>query len=110
MINVLCHLASEKRIRLIMLLIPFIVLTSFNLKTIFLGYYHNFAINQENDQILKETSTRIKNGEEIFEVELKQVFDIIYSGEQPYYPGNEYMLPWIRHYYELPEDIILIYR
>ena len=40
---------------------------------------------------------------------LKQLPNILYSGEQPYTEGNDYIKYYIRQYYNLPEDFVINY-
>lgn len=73
------------------------------------GYYRNNFANKENDQILVETSQKIKNGEKIEKIVLHKLPDIVYAGEQPYTEGYDYILLWLRKYYDLPEDVEISY-
>ncbi len=109
MINVLCHLKTDENVKLIYFFLPFFIITSLNMGQILIGYYQNSKVNISNDNVLKEVSQRITNGEEISEVKLKKLPNILYSGDQPYTEGNDYIYNWIKNYYELPEKIVLMY-
>ncbi len=110
MINVLTHLKQDKQINLIYLLLPFLILTSFNMGDILLGYYRNAEVNIQNDLLLKEVSKEIKNGKDIQKIELQKLPDDLYALDMPYMEGFGYILPWIKNYYELPEHFEIFYR
>ena len=109
-IYVLSQMRKEVKVSLGYFLIPFILFTSFNMGTIFVGYYRNVSVNRHNDMALKEISMRIKNGEEIEHVFLSKLPNILYSGEQPYIEGCEYILGWIYEYYDIPSSVTIEYR
>ena len=90
-------------------IISLVVLLSINFIKITVGYYKNININKYNDIKLTEVSTKIKNGEKINSVLLKKLPDILYSGEQPYIDGCDYIKPYIREYYNLPENFEINY-
>ncbi len=91
------------------MMIPFLLICLLNMVTITKGYYENSHVNTENDQKLRAVSEQIANGEEVTEVTLKQLPNILYSGEQPYTEGNDYIKYYIRQYYNLPEDFVINY-
>lgn len=109
-IYVLSQMKQDCNISIRYLLIPFILFTAFNMGTIFVGYYKNATINKHNDLALKEISKRIHNGENIEQVYLNKLPDILYSGEQPYIEGCEYILDWIYEYYDIPSSVQIEYR
>ena len=99
----------EKQFKWILILaIAFVSL--FNLFTITRGYYRNNYINQKNNEVLLNASYEIQNGKHIEMIELNKLPDLTYSGDQPYVEGDEYIFTWIKEYYNLPEDIEIIYR
>ena len=73
------------------------------------GYYTNNDENIYNDSILKETSKRIKNGEKIDKVKLKKLQDLVYGTDVPYLEGLDYIYEYIKYYYELPQDLEIVY-
>ena len=77
--------------------------------TIAKGYYDNNKVNYENDKKLQTVSEQITNGENITEVTLKELPNILYSGEQPYIEGNDYIMYYMRQYYNLPQDFVIHY-
>lgn len=91
------------------LMIPFLCICLLNMITITKGYYENSKVNYENNQKLQAVSEQIKNGENITEVTLKELPNILYSGEQPYTEGNDYIKYYMRQYYNLPEDFVINY-
>ncbi len=109
MIYVLCDLKGTYRMNLIYLLLPFLLITSINLRSILIGYYENSFVNHSNEQLLLDVSSRIKNGENVSEVVLQKLPNILYSSEQPYQEGYEYILDWMKSYYELPSSIVIRY-
>jgi hypothetical protein len=105
----MCLEIKEKKIGVyILFCISFILLL--NYINISKGYYINKAINKYNHSILEKTSKNIANNENIEVIYLKKLPDILYSGDQPYYEGNEYILEWIREYYNIPKNISIIYQ
>jgi len=108
-LNVLIHFKQETKFSLIYILIPFILITSFNMMTIYRGYLKNYVINERNDQVLVEVSKRIKNGGEISEVVLEKLPDPLYSAEQPYQKNYEYIIHWMHVYYDIPSDVLITY-
>lgn len=105
--EVYCSLKEKEYIMYIIL--PIILVALCNMSVITKGYYLNSSINKENDKILSETSIRIKNGENIEKVTLKKLNNILYSGDQPYTEGNDYITTYIKEYYNLPNNIKIIY-
>jgi hypothetical protein len=43
-------------------------------------------------------------------IKLFKLKDGLFSGDQPYYEGNEYIMTWIKKYYNIPENVELIYQ
>lgn len=82
----------------------------YNIFTVTKGYHRNNSANKENDKILLETSNKIKNDEDISMIELNKLPNLNYSSDQPYMGNRDYILMWIREYYDLPEDIEIIYK
>ncbi len=111
-INIISSIYQKIKIKrqILYIIIPILIVTSFNVIKITRGYMQNININNENDLILRQTSTEIKEGNEINEIYLKQLPNILYSGDQPYTEGNAYIEEWIKQYYDLPENINLIYK
>lgn len=91
------------------LMIPFLLICLLNMFTITKGYYENSKVNDENDQKLQTASEQLANGEAVTEVTLKQLPNILYSGEQPYIEGNDYIMYYMKQYYNLPEDFVIHY-
>ena len=91
------------------MLIPLLLICSLNMFIITKGYYENYQVNYNNDLKLKEVSKKIKNGEEIKKVELEKLPNDMYSEHQPYQDGFEYISFYIHQYYDLPEDLIIVY-
>ena len=73
------------------------------------GYYNNNFINQYNDEQLLIASQKIKSGETIDNIKLKKLIDPTYGGDMPYYENREYILTWIKNYYSIPQEVIIIY-
>ncbi len=98
---------DKKTVNLIVLAI--LGISMLNYGTITYGYYKNSAVQKENDKVLKDASQKIKAGEKIESVVYKKLPYILYSGDQPYIEGFDYIEAWIKNYYELPKDIKFIY-
>lgn len=79
-----------------------------NVGYITIGYYKNDYANQYNDSVLSETSKKIKDGDNIVSVSLMPMNNDLFSGDQPY-NNNSYILFWMKKYYDLPEDLEIIY-
>ena len=73
------------------------------------GYYKNNFINQYNDEQLQIASQRIKSGETIDNIKLKKLIDSTYGGDMPYYENCEYILTWIKNYYSILQEVVIIY-
>ncbi len=108
-INVLCHVKVKFKCNLLYLLLPFLLLTSLNMISVYQGYQKNCEVNKENDRVLKEVSQNIQAGMQYDHVVLHMVPDILYSGDQPYTEGNAYIIDWIREYYDIPKDVVISY-
>ena len=91
------------------ILVPTFVIFLCNVLIITNGYYKNSSINRENDKILTQVSERIDKGEDIRQVTLKKLNNILYSGDQPYMEGNDYITIYMKEYYNLPKDLDIIY-
>lgn len=100
--------SKDKKI-VICIMIPIIVFAFGNISIITKGYYNNNLANRENTLILEEASKKIKKGEIVDKIILKKLPNILYSAAQPYMPGSEYILYYIREYYDIPQNIEIIY-
>ncbi len=89
---------------------PFLLLCICNMALITKGYFENSKVNKENDLALKSVQQQLEAGNEIHEVTLQKLPDISYSGEQPYTEGNDYILHYMKEYYNLPEDFVIQYQ
>lgn len=99
---------SDKKIAIYFLL-PIFAILVYNVLDITKGYYQNSVINRENDRILTEVSEKIKSGETVKEATLKKLPDLTYSGDQPYMEGNDYIMIYMKEYYDLPKDFNIMY-
>ena len=91
------------------LLIPVIAILFFNFALITYGYYKNNNVNKNNHETLLLMSEKIKNGEKIEQIKLKKLPDMLYACDQPYIEGFEYIQFYIKCYYQLPQEIELVY-
>lgn len=94
----------------VIIIISIVFISLFNLFTITRGYYRNNYVNKHNNEILINASKELKNGKKIEKIELDKISDFIYSGDQPYVGNNDYILTWVKEYYDLPEDIEITYK
>ncbi|MEG0872451.1 MAG: DUF6056 family protein [Clostridia bacterium] len=108
--KILYDVFLENKKSLVYIVIPLLIVLLYNYIQITHGYYKNSSINRNNDEILKQTSTMIKEGEIIKEINLNKLNNPLYSGEQPYTVGNEYILKYIKQYYDLPKEIQINYQ
>ena len=91
------------------IVIPICFVFIFNFGSITKGYLSNYKINKDNDKILRKVSKDIKNNKTVEKVKLKKLHDDLYSCDQPYMDGYDYILIYMRKYYELPDDILIYY-
>lgn len=71
------------------------------------GYYYNNRFNRANHDILSEAKEEIKAGEEVTTVTLYKMHDDRYAEGMPYV--KEYMVNWVKEYYELPRTVEFVY-
>ena len=102
---------TDNRIRLFrgIIYVALTLLFSLNGAQILKGYYDNSSINALNDQILQDVSKQVKAGTKVVAIELHRLKDDRYGNDMPYNKDKEYIAYWIKDYYDLPQDIELIY-
>jgi len=74
---------------------------------IYYGYKSNKSINEHNDVMCVKTSKLIKSGEKINEIHLLKLKDDRYADYMPY--RATYIYEWIKEYYDLPNEVKIIY-
>ena len=79
------------------------------MRTIYGGYSANWLVHQYNDAVIRQAVDRIHGGEKVTEVHLYQLLDNLCSNEMPYNPNFSFMIYWMDQYYDLPEDVELVY-
>ena len=99
----------KKKLNINIIIIPFVVICSFNLIKITYGYYSNYSIHKYNDDELRNVSKKIKNGEKIEIINLKKLHNPLYGIEEPYTEGFDYIIYYMKYYYDLPQEIEFIY-
>ncbi len=101
----------EKNIKEIVIcsVVPFLLFCILNIVRITNGYLENSKINKENEKKLTTASRQIKNGEDVDKIILKKLPNVLYCGEQPYMDGYDYILGWMKEYYNLPSEIDIQY-
>ncbi len=88
-----------------------LVVSIVNFSLVTYGYYKNNNVMKSNDALLKETSKKIKQGEDITVVKnLKKIPDNLYAIEMPYDEGYSYIQTYMKYYYDLPQDIEFEYK
>ena len=107
-VDIMKDLKNEKNIYY--LLIPIVIVSIFNIATITYGFAKNSAEEVYNYNELKNLSEKINSGENIEEVELKKLKDMVYTSDQPYFDGCDYITHYIKKYFNLPEKINIIYK
>lgn len=105
----ICDFIDKKKFKEIVIL-SLMFVSLLNLFTITRGYYRNNKINEQNDKILEEASKDIKNGKIIETITLSPLPELTYSGDQPYIGNNDYILTWVKEYYDLPSSTKIIYK
>lgn len=85
------------------------LISIFNIIQITHGYYINNAANSYNDTLLKTTSEKILNGENIESITLKKLPEPLYGSDQPYEENNSYIITWMLRYYSLPQNLKINY-
>lgn len=85
------------------------IISIFNFYNITYGYYTNYEVQRSDDTILRDTSSKIKLGEDIKSVKLSKLTSNLYGIEEPYAEGYDYILNYMKHYYDLPDSLIIIY-
>ena len=80
-----------------------------NFATITNGYHRNNWINQYNDNILKESAKKIKNGDDIKKIELIRLNNDLYSAFQPYMENTYFIVNWMKEYYDIPYEVEIVY-
>lgn len=71
------------------------------------GYYYNNRYNSANHEILTEAKEQVKAGEEVTTITLYKMHDDRYAEGMPY--TKEYMVNWVKEYYELPQTVEFVY-
>ena len=94
---------------MIMVCVVISVLSVKNGKQIYDGYHENYATHIYNDYVLCKSSQQIKDGQKIDYIYLDKIPNMTYSCVMMYTPGCEFMKPWITAYYDLPNDVNIIY-
>ncbi|MEA5050272.1 MAG: DUF6056 family protein [Oscillospiraceae bacterium] len=73
------------------------------------GYARNYGTVRQNDAALRAAAARADAGERVETVALRKLPDYRFSGTQPYFDGQAWLLPWICEYYDLPADTAIVY-
>ena len=107
-VDIIKDLKNEKNIYY--LLVPFIIISMFNIAKITYGFAKNSEEEIYNYNELKSISKRIEDGEDIQEIELKKLKDMVYTSDQPYFDGCDYITYYIKKYFNLPESIDIVYK
>ena len=106
---VFADILKNKKLNIYAILLPMIIVSTFNLTKITYGYYINNDEQKYNDKILKETSKKIKNGKNIKFVNLRKLQNHYYGIEQPYDEGFDYIAYYMKFYYDIPQSVEFIY-
>lgn len=90
-------------------MVPVIVILIFNYLEITYGYYRNNNVNYQNHIKMIDVSNKIKSGEKVKKIILQKLPNILYSCDQPYTEGFEYITFYMKVYYNIPLDVEVIY-
>jgi len=90
-------------------LIIFAVLCFGNILGIWTGYFKNNTINRKNDIVLRDASEQIKQGEAIEQILCYKLYSDIYANDMPYNQNKSYILYWIKDYYEIPQNVTIVF-
>ena len=72
---------------------------------IFVGYKENDEINQVNRGELYKVSEAISHGENIQNIILYKLKNDLYANGMPYISPYEFMIYWVKEYYDIPQEI-----
>lgn len=81
-----------------------------NFGSIIGGYKRNGEINKMNHDILAEAAKSYETEDDVEEIELYKLYDDSYATNMPYQEGYAYIEVWMKHYYELPQDVQFVWR
>lgn len=87
-----------------------LILTFMEMIYITRGLYQNYDENVSNQAILKSAQQSVKAGESINTVILKRLKNDNFVNAMPYIEGYEYINYWIKGYYEIPQEVELIWK
>jgi len=100
-INILDDIKNKKIIKFIT--IPICLILLLNFASITKGYMKNYKINRDNDRILRNVNKNTKK------IKLRKLNDDLYSCDQPYMDGFDYITIYMKKYYELSDNILIYY-
>lgn len=108
--NVIQTLVYVKKQIIVYALTGFMCLCSIiNFGINFNGYYQNNEINKSNFQQLVNAGEKIKNGGEVASINLYKLNDDSFANVMPYQDGFDFILYWMRNYYEIPQNVRIRY-
>ena len=112
-IGTICFLVLLKNklwlgILFIILIVPHSVK---NLLNIYVGYRDNYVILQYNDNKIKENIKYLTylNENDIKNIDIYRQLDIVYGGEMAYTDGFDFIIQWMKEYYQIPNQVELNY-
>lgn len=72
------------------------------------GYYQNNFLNQYNDKMFRISAAKARN-DEIDEIVVYKL-TTSYSSVMPYHEGFELVNDWIKEYYDIPNDVKIVWK
>lgn len=116
MVNILIDIALSKqliikRICAIGIVLGITGISVLNFGKIYAGYHHNYAVNVENDKILKNASAEIASGQSITTIKLTRFDEAYeqYASCMYYQEGMSWFKSYIDYYYEIPYYVNYVY-
>ena len=90
---------------LVVILLPIFMASSLNMAIKTHGYALNRNVNIYNDNHLRQVSADIRAGVEIEQIEILPLFNQFFG-----YHFGEGTLTWMRYYYDIPQNIPIVFR
>ncbi len=108
-IDVIAEIYDKNKIIVSCIVIPFLLVCIINMAKITKGYWENDEVNLQNHMTLLSAEEEIEKGNKVDKIELNKLPNIECSAAQPYEENFDYILWWIKEYYNLPYEIDIQY-
>lgn len=98
-----------KDLRGCMAYVPILILLAGNVIEIYNGYHENSPVHAHNFAVLKETSEKVKQGEEIESVVLNKLPNEVYTAPMTYMSGGGWLETTMYIYFDIPDTVTIIW-